>query len=310
MRAVLVDYDQFSAGDLALELGADEIERARLGREHPVTVQAAEDERPEAERIAEADQLPFGQGGDGEGSLEPGHRVRDRLAERRRVVRDQCRDHLRVRGGHESDAVAGELLTQLSRVDQVAVVPERDRACAAVVDERLRVRPVRRAGRRVAGVTDRDLTVQSAQLLLGEDLRHEAEIAGHGQPALVRDGDAGRLLAAVLEREETEVADARDVALGGADAEDAAHQVTSPIWTRRSQPSPGTWSAGTARTAAAPAGFDGSSTVASVPLQAAASASARSSLPSERSCASERTGADRQRNSINAASSASDSPAS
>ena len=35
----------------------------------------------------------------------------------------------------------------------------------------------------------------------------------------------GRLLAAVLQREEGEVGQPRDVALGGADAEDPAHQV-------------------------------------------------------------------------------------
>ena len=40
---------------------------------------------------------------------------------------------------------------------EVAVVAERDRPRAAVLDERLRVRPLRRAGRRVAGVADRDL---------------------------------------------------------------------------------------------------------------------------------------------------------
>ena len=60
------------------------------------------------------------------------------------------------------------------RVDEVAVVAERDRARAAVLDERLRVRPLRRAGRRVARVPDRDLAVQAAQLLLVEDLRDEA----------------------------------------------------------------------------------------------------------------------------------------
>ena len=107
-------------------------------------------------------------------------------------------------------------------------MPKRDRARAAVVDERLRVRPVRRAGCRVPRVADRDLAVQAAQLLLGEDLRDEAQVAEDGQPAVVGDGDAGGFLAAVLEREEAEVADARDVTVGGADAEDPAHQSTAP----------------------------------------------------------------------------------
>ena len=39
----------------------------------------------------------------------------------------------------ERDPARGELGPQLARVRQVAVVPDRDRARAAVVDERLRV---------------------------------------------------------------------------------------------------------------------------------------------------------------------------
>ena len=109
-------------------------------------------------------------------------------------------------------------------VREVAVVAERDRPRAAVVDERLRVRPVRRAGGRVARVPDRGLAAQAAQLLLVEDLRDEAEVAQRREPALVGDGDPRRLLAAVLEREEAEVGEPGDVAVVRVDAEDAAHR--------------------------------------------------------------------------------------
>ena len=61
------------------------------------------------------------------------------------------------------------------------------------------------------------------ELLLVEHLRDEAEVAQRGQPAVLGDGDARRLLAAVLQREEPEVREPRDVAVGGVDAEDAAH---------------------------------------------------------------------------------------
>ena len=61
------------------------------------------------------------------------------------------------------------------------------------------------------------------ELLLVEDLRDEPEVAQRRQPALLGDGDARRLLAAVLEREEPEVREPRDVAVGCVDAEDAAH---------------------------------------------------------------------------------------
>ncbi len=102
---------------------------------------------------------------------------------------------------------------------------ERNSAHAAVVDERLGIRPVDAAGRRVAGVTDRDLARQRLQLLLVEDLSDEAHVAEHGQSPTFGDGDPCRLLAAVLEREEREVGEPRHVAVVGANSEDAAHLV-------------------------------------------------------------------------------------
>ena len=58
--AFVVDHDELAQADFALEPGADEVERAGLGGEHPVAVEPAEHERPEAVRVAEADQLPLG----------------------------------------------------------------------------------------------------------------------------------------------------------------------------------------------------------------------------------------------------------
>ena len=72
-------------------------------------------------------------------------------------------------------------------------------------------------------MADRDLAAQTVQLLLVEHLRDETEVAQRRQAPLLGDGDAGRLLAAVLQREEAEVREPRDVAVGGVNAEDAAH---------------------------------------------------------------------------------------
>ena len=131
---------------------------------------------------------------------------------------------------------APKLLAELYGVHEVAVVTERDGARPTVVHDRLRVRPVRRARRRIARVPDRDLAAQAAQLLLVEHLRHEAHVAQRRHPTVVGDGDAGRLLPAVLEGEQAEVGDARNVASWCADAEDAAHQ-SSASQARRSSAS-------------------------------------------------------------------------
>src|SRR5262249_6394754 len=135
-------------------------------------------------------------------------------------------------------------------VHEVAVVAEGNRPRAAVLHERLRVRPLRRARRRVARMADRDLPLQAVELLLVEDLRDEAEIAQRGEAAVLGDGDPRGLLASVLQREEAEVREARDIALGRVHAEDAAHQRTSPIWTKPLEPSLATSLRGRARTAA------------------------------------------------------------
>jgi hypothetical protein len=224
MDAFLVDQDELAGSNLTVVLGADQVEGARLGGEHGVAVDRAEVERTEAVRVAEADQLALGESDDRVGAFEPGHGVRDRLAEWCRVVRDQRGDHLGVGRGRERDAVRGQLVSELLRVREVAVVAERHGARAPVLDDWLRVRPLCRAGRRVARVADCDLALEAAQVLLVEDLGDEAHVAQDGEPARVRDGDARRLLSAVLEREQPEEGDARHVALRGADAEHSTHR--------------------------------------------------------------------------------------
>ena len=94
-----------------------------------------------------------------------------------------------------------QLVPELDRVGQVAVVGERHLA-AVVAPDRLRVLPGAAAGGRVADVADRHVALQRPQLLLVEDLGDEARVAQRGDVAALAGGDPGRLLAAVLERVE------------------------------------------------------------------------------------------------------------
>ncbi len=93
------------------------------------------------------------------------------------------------------DAALEQLLVQLERVDQVAVVGERDLAARAVgalrALHRLGVLPGVGAGGRVAHVADRELAGERAQVVLAEDLVDEAELAARDDvPAAVGRGDA------------------------------------------------------------------------------------------------------------------------
>jgi hypothetical protein len=63
-------------------------------------------------------------------------------------------------------------------------------------------------------VADCHVALQRPQLLLVEDLGDEAGVPQGGDVAALAGGDPGRLLAAVLQRVEAEVGEARDVVPG------------------------------------------------------------------------------------------------
>ena len=71
-------------------------------------------------------------------------------------------------------------------------------------------------------MADRQLALKRPQLLLVEDLGDEADVAHGHDPAVLADGDARRLLAAVLKRVQGEVREPGDVVLRRIDTEDAA----------------------------------------------------------------------------------------
>src|SRR3954471_9646307 len=116
---------------------------------------------------------------------------------------------------------------QLDRVDQVAVVGERELAAVAAAAgaavHRLRVLPLVGARGRVADVADREIAAERLEVVLLEDLADEAQRAlGDDVAARIGCGDAGRFLPAMLQGIEGEVRVTADVEFGSVDPEDAA----------------------------------------------------------------------------------------
>ena len=188
---------QLARPDLALERRADQVERAGLRGDDGVVAEPAEDERPEAVAVAEGEERAVGEADDA--SPRPRAAPSSPRPPRRAAARRR-RSAPRSPRCRRSSRAACRRPPQRVSVDEVAVVAERDRACAAVVQKRLRVLPgVRRrssssaCGRSRARRAGRDRS-------LVEDLRDEAEVAQRGQAAVFADGDPGRLLAAVLQR--------------------------------------------------------------------------------------------------------------
>ena len=71
-------------------------------------------------------------------------------------------------------------------------------------------------------MADGELALEGLDVGIGEDLAHQALVLAHEHRRAVAHGDAGRLLAAVLQGAQGEVRDARHVLARGPHAEDAA----------------------------------------------------------------------------------------
>jgi hypothetical protein len=235
---VLVDGDQLARLDLTDDGGADDVEGGGLGGHDPAALQAAEDQRADALRVAggvegvlvhedEAVRPPHerqhlrrglldGQGGAGGLVGLPGEEGGDQV----RVV------------GHGGGgafalalALAGELGGQggeLGGVDEIAVVAEGDRAVAGGAEGGLGVLPGRGAGGGVAGVAHGEVAGEGGERGLVEDLGDQAHVLEDEDLRTVAHRDAGGFLAAVLEGVEPEVGELGDLLARGPDSEDSA----------------------------------------------------------------------------------------
>ena len=121
----------------------------------------------------------------------------------------------------ELDGHLGDQLLQLTGVGQVAVVAQRDGSVGGRPEGRLRVVPGAGTGRGVARVTDREVPLERRERGLVEDLRDQAHVLVDEDLVAVADRDAGRLLAAVLQRVEAVVGELRDLLARRPHAEDA-----------------------------------------------------------------------------------------
>ena len=115
------------------------------------------------------------------------------------LVRQHVEQDFRIGIGVDVTAVVLEhLAPQFLGVHQVAVVRDRD-AVGRVHVERLRLLRPLRTGRWVAAVADADASVQLAHRLLVEHVANQAVTAVQAQARAIHGGNAGRVLAAVLQ---------------------------------------------------------------------------------------------------------------
>ena len=208
--------------DFADVFRVDQIERAGFRGRHPGAVEAAQDQRAEAARVADGVHLIARQQQQRIGAFHLVERVGQRAGKiPRRAARDQMHDHFRVAGGLENRAAMFELAAQLERVRQVAVVRQRELALVAVDHDGLRVDQRRIAGGRIARVADGRGAGQVRDHFRRENLLHVAHGLVHVQVRAVGRGDASRFLPAMLQRVEAEIGQLRGLGMAE-NAEDAA----------------------------------------------------------------------------------------
>ncbi len=202
--------------DLAQELGADLVQRARFrGDDVAAAVDPSDAERPDAVWVADAEDRVPREHRERVRAVRTAHHLREALFPRGAGGGgDQLRQHLGVSGRLERDALRLEVGAEDVGVDHVAVVGERQLAAltvderemrtAVLHEQRLDVAVHTGSSGRVPGMADRGNAVQPLERFLIENLGDEAHLGKDSKPLAVRGGDACRFLTAVLECVESE----------------------------------------------------------------------------------------------------------
>jgi hypothetical protein len=153
------------------------------------------------------------------------------------LVREHVEQHFGIGIGVDVAAIVLEhLAAQRLGVDQVAVVRERD-AERRVHVQRLRLGGTFGTGGRITAMTDADAAAQRQHAVAIEHVAHEAAALVQAQAVAVDGGDAGGVLAAVLQDGERVVERRSDFRLAD-DADDSAHDDGYFRWMRISEPAP------------------------------------------------------------------------
>src|SRR5215475_896780 len=210
MRSARIDYDDLSGFDVADVVRADQVEGAGLRREDRGAVDFAHAERAKSARVAYCyDALGRGEK-HREGALVVHQRLDDRVDDVPLPgAGDPVQHDFGVGGRREDRAFHFEPISGLGRVGQVAVVAERDLTEAAFDQERLGLVDADLPGRRITHMADSRAPGQSGEALFLEDVVDVPHPALEAQQRAVGGDYTGRLLAAVLQRVQAEIGQAR-----------------------------------------------------------------------------------------------------
>ncbi len=213
MRAVFVEDQHLAILDVADILGADDIERAGFRGEDRTAVELAQHQRPDAERIARADEFLVGETDKSVGALEYAQTFDEAIDEAIAVrASHQMQDDLGVGGRLHHRAFADQLAAQCQAVGQIAIMADSKAAGIELGEQRLHVAQDGFAGGRIADMADGGVAGEPVDHLPPRECVADQPEAAFGmETGAVERDDAGGLLAAMLQCMEAERRDRRSV---------------------------------------------------------------------------------------------------
>jgi len=114
-------------------------------------------------------------------------------------------DNFRIAGGLEVSSFPLQPVAQVARIHQIAVMRDRDKTASRVHANRLGVEQRRISSGGIPGVADGHFTGKLGEDVFGEDIRHQPHTFDIGKLVIVGGRNAGRFLAAVLQRIKSEI---------------------------------------------------------------------------------------------------------
>jgi hypothetical protein len=209
-----IDDHHLAGLKLTLRHAADGPERACFAGHHVPVAQAARSERADTARIAKPDQELWRHDGDAVGAANSSHHLaHGGFGSAIEMPHQHAGEDLGIAGGVEVLSRGLHFSAEFLCVDDVSVVGHRDLAHHALAKHRLSVSEDAGPGGAVSGVADRHVALKALKHVGGEYLADQAHVLVVPNPRAVADGDACRLLASVLEREQAEERGARRVSL-------------------------------------------------------------------------------------------------
>ena len=201
-----VGHDDLAGLHIPQKRSTGRIQRTALaGEDVAAAGQRTDAQRPVAARVTHCDELCGRHNDEAVSSFQHIHRLADgRLdaAHPQPVAGDEVADDLGIGGAVEDGTLVFQLAAKLQRIGQVAVVAQGHRAPAMPDDHGLGVCPYPTPGGGIADMAGGHVGCGAGhrrQHRRGKHLVHQAEVPVAGDDAIVVDGDAAALLAAMLQ---------------------------------------------------------------------------------------------------------------